>query len=185
MAYEYSIIRRLEHHSRISLIAAPDEIERAIAGMLFVDNGLENHVAAQLNAGFLQIGQGEERGHQASFHVGGAAPVHQAIFDDGAERIMPPLIARLDSYGVYVGVQDQRAATACAPEDADDVRPVTIGKDIDKATLHEGLVSRQLLIRQDEIVLPMSGILGDLRIAAEQPLYIGLGQGDFRPDGPQ
>ena len=56
MAHGDRIVGGLKHDRRIGLVAAPDQIERAVAGMLLVHDALEDHVAAQRKSGFAEIG---------------------------------------------------------------------------------------------------------------------------------
>ena len=135
--------------------------------MLLIDNALKDHVPPQLRPGFVQVGHGHECSHQAALHVRGAAAVHQSVHEFSPEGITRPFAFRLDGDRIDVTVQDQGAATPGAAENTDHVWAVVVVQDFLKAAFLERSVCRQFRVREDQIVLPVRRVLGDMGKAFE------------------
>jgi hypothetical protein len=174
-----AVLGRFEHHCRVRADAARDEVERAVARVLLVHDALHDDLAPQRHARLAQVGHGHDRGHEPALHVGGAAPVHEAVLDVGAEGRMAPLAGGLDGDAVDVPVEDERAPAARALEASDDVRPPAVVQHVLQAARAQRLARRQLLVRQDQVVLPVGGVLRDVREFLEDERDIGFARFDL------
>ena len=101
---------RLRDEAGIGAIAALQGRERADAGALLLDHGLEMNARGRLQAGGLDRIQRIERADGARLHVAGAAAVHLAVLDDRRERRRLPHVERPGRHHVAMALQDQRFA---------------------------------------------------------------------------
>ena len=121
MRHGHAVMRRLQHDRCVGQVSAPDQVQRTVAGVLLVDDAMEDDVTAQPNAGTRQEGECHDASHDAALHVRRAAAVHSIVFDFRAVRVFRPLAHRLDGHGVDVTVQDQRSAATGALDDTHDI----------------------------------------------------------------
>src|SRR4029453_3555519 len=123
------------------------------------------------------------RGGEPRLLVRGAAAVHEAVLNGGAEGIARPCPAGLDGDGVHVAVEDERGPSARARPSGPEVRATAIVQDRLEPARLQRFQGGQRLIGQDEIVLPVGRVLGHRREPAEEPLDVRLTRLDGETEG--
>ena len=145
---------------------------------------MENDVALQADPGPVQVGQRHQCGHDAAFHIRRAAAEHAAVDDLGPERLFSPPVSRLDGHRVSMAVEDQRASATRAAQDAQHIGAPRVVQAVFQAARLECLEGGQCIVRQDQIMLPVGRILGDVRKLSEHRLDVRLLHRDICADGP-
>ncbi len=83
-----------------------------------------------------------------------------------------------------MAVQNERTAAARASEDADHVGAVVVVEHVLQAAGGERLVGGQMLVWEDQVVLPVRRILRHGRERLEHRRHVRLGQRHFGADPP-
>src|ERR1051326_1015803 len=92
----------LAGNASVSLVAANDRVERAMAANLLVDHDIEVDVALWLKSGLHHVLPGHNVAGDAALHIARAAAIEFAILDRRRPRIVAPAFAIPD--GDYVGM---------------------------------------------------------------------------------
>ena len=106
----------------VGLHAVGDAGEATGARRLLVGVGTEDDVAGEADAGAGQALEGDHQGGDAALHVAHAAGVQAAVASRQRERVVGPLVARLDVHGVDVTVEEQAAPAARAAQPRSELR---------------------------------------------------------------
>src|SRR5450759_595054 len=157
--------RGLRDDGCVGLVTFHDAAQRSVAAAFFVYNALYHDVAGRWIAGLTQKARSQNHGCDTRLHVAYAEPVHDAVLDFAAPRVMAPLAAVARRHRVHVAVEDQRAPTACSPERPNQIGP--FGVTMPRAKIWEGL--HLVVVRLEEM-----GLKTPLSQGHVQPLLDGI-----------
>ena len=107
-------LRRLGQDRRVGGVPGQHAGQRAVAGALLLDHGLQLDRRARRDAQAAQPAHGADDGRQPGLHVPGAAAVEPVAVAARRERRAAPQRHRLGADDVDVAVEDQRAAVGRA-----------------------------------------------------------------------